>query len=98
MAARGTIAKQTVEKKLQEAFGVDFVGTYDKKIYVYADDGGERVQIALSLTCPKNPVGEVAITNEYDFETMTTEQLTPPTEISEDEKQNIADLMERLGL
>lgn len=62
---RGNTAKINVVKKLQEAFGNDYVGESDKKYYVWADDGGERVQIALTMTCPKSflevtpPKGEV---------------------------------------
>lgn len=97
MAARGSIAKKNVEEKLMKIFGEDFIGIYDKKIYVRADDGGEKVQIAISLTCPKNPVGAAPL-EDYDFEAMSAEPPKPQTEITEDEKQNIADLMARLGL
>ena len=40
MAARGTIAKEKVERKIAEVFGEDFIGLYDKKLYVWANDGG----------------------------------------------------------
>ena len=50
---KGSIAKQSIENKIQAAFGEDYIGVFDKKIYVYADDGGEKVQIAISMTCPK---------------------------------------------
>ena len=49
--AKGAIGKQNVIKKIQTAFGADFIGEYDKKIYVYTQENGERIQIALSLTC-----------------------------------------------
>ena len=32
--ARGAIAKQVITKKLQDAFGADFLGEMDKKIYL----------------------------------------------------------------
>lgn len=76
---------------------------YDKKVYVWADDGGEKVQIAISLTCPKIPIGEVTtnFSGDLDFENMAA-VVAPssyePAEITEEEKQNIADLMARLGL
>ena len=56
MAAKGTVAKTKVENKIKEAFGEDFIAIVDKKIYIWADDGGERIQVALSLTCPKVPI------------------------------------------
>ena len=34
MAAKGSIAKAEVVKKIAETFGQDFLGEYDKKIYV----------------------------------------------------------------
>jgi hypothetical protein len=39
--AKGTLAKQNVTDKIRSAFGADFIGEYDKKIYVWANDGGE---------------------------------------------------------
>jgi hypothetical protein len=104
--AKGSIAKQNVVMKLAQVFGSDFVGEYDKKVYVWADDGGEKVQIAISMTCPKNPIGEINYSaepgNKLNFEDMSAGVIAPagfePAEISEDEKRNIAEMMERLGL
>lgn len=56
MAAKGAQAKLDVIAKIQEAFGDNFIGEVDKKIYVWANDGGEMVQIAIAMTCPKVPV------------------------------------------
>lgn len=56
MAAKGTVAKAKVIEKIKEALGADFIGEVDKKIYVWADDGGEKIQVALALTCPKVPI------------------------------------------
>ena len=105
--AKGAVAKTVVINKLAEAFGADFIGEYDKKIYLWANDGGERVQIAISLTCPKTPI-EVANVDtdggDWDFSDNAQKSSTvavtnaAPAEITEEEKQNIADLMARLGL
>ena len=43
MAAKGNQAKEKVTEKIIAAFGDSYVGTSDKKIYVWADDGGEKV-------------------------------------------------------
>ena len=56
MTARGTIAKTNVEIVIKEAFGENFAGIVDKRLYVWTDDGGEKVQIAITLTCPKTNV------------------------------------------
>ena len=105
--AKGAIAKANVAKKIQEIFGADFIGEIDKKIYVWTQENGERVQVAISLTCPKTPI-EVSGTpipnfsGGMDFESMGVATVAPansaPAEISEEERQTVADLMARLGL
>ena len=43
MAAKGTIAKQAVIDKIAAALGEDFIGEYDKKIYVWSKENGEKI-------------------------------------------------------
>lgn len=102
--AKGTIAKQEVIKKIQSAFGTDFLGEFDKKIYVQAQENGEMVQIAMALTCPKTPV---AVSNapiikgdrmDFSDESTIVPVNSSNTEISEEERQTIADMMARFGL
>ena len=105
--ARGSIAKEAVVNKIAAAFGENYIGEYDKKHYVWANDGGERVQIAISLTCPKTPIeiatnlvnddGDWDFSDEPKASTIAVSNAAP-AEITEQEKQNIADLMARLGL
>ena len=103
--AKGSIAKEKVEQKIIEAFGDDFVGISDKKLYVWAEENGEQIQIALTLTCPKvmieggskPEVTSIADSQELNFETMGTITETKSI-ISEDEKKNIEELMARLNL
>lgn len=101
--AKGQMAKDAVLAKIQAAFGADVIGVYDKKLYVWANDGGEKVQVAISLTCPKNPVGVIAGVSDggFDFSGDNTVIAPPkfePAEITEEEKANIAELMARCGL
>ena len=106
--AKGAQAKEYVTKKIAEAFGADYVGEVDKKLYVWAQENGEKIQIAIAMTCPKNPVGEAPVmdfttdTGDFDFSDDGSAPVTPtkfqPAEISADEKANIASLMEKLGL
>ena len=103
--AKGTIAKTNVADKLAQAFGTDYIGEYDKKFYVWADDGGERVQIAISMTCPKNPVASVVQADKdggINFDNPAPTIVAPasftPAEITDEEKASIAALMERFGL
>lgn len=105
--AKGTTAKENVEKKIASAFGEDYIGNFDKKLYVWANDGGERVQIAISLTCPKVLVGgENAASNkkgagDYDFTEESTDIIVTPkaqVEVTQEEQQNLADLLAKFGL
>lgn len=105
--ARGANAKVEVIKKIGEAFGSDFIGEVDKKVYVWANDGKERVQIALALTCPKtfvdaedkNPMAAEA-KEDFDWSSDAVTQPEPmkKAEITEEEQKRIAELMEQLGL
>lgn len=110
MASKGTIAKATVEKKITEAFGADFLGISDKKIYLNVSDGGaEKIQVALSMTCPKTPVDfGVAATPVTTLSDKEINEIPPwediptftpkKTEITQEERENVYKLMEKLGL
>lgn len=103
--AKGSIAKEAVEAKIKAAFGTDYIGVYDKKIYVWAKENGEKVQIAISLTCPKVQV-EVSPTSapgDFNFEDDAPAFVVPvggfqPAEITDDERARVNDLMKMLDL
>ena len=105
--ARGAEAKIVVANKLMEIFGNDYIAEVDKKHYVWANDGGERVQIAISLTCPKvfieadgsKSEGIVAGTTSGFPEVSSVVAMKRETaEISNKERETVAELMSRLGL
>lgn len=99
--AKGAVAKEQIAKKMAEVFGADWIGERDKKYYLWANENGERIQIAISMTCPKTPVGEAGATadsNVLNFEDGAAAGGETPIEITTDEKKNIADLKARLGL
>ena len=97
--AKGAIAKQVVEDKLREVFGKDFLGIADKKIYVQAEEDGQMIQVAITMTCPKTPFitdgdtvdgfpeGNFAAPTEYK-----------PAEITSDELDNVRKMIKELGL
>jgi len=89
MASRGQIAKDTVIQAIQSAFGDDYLGTDGKKYYVLAQDGGSRkIQVAITLSCPKEvykPEAQIAFGEEKE-------------KVTQKEKDDIQNLMERLGL
>lgn len=101
--AKGSIAKDAVVEKIAEAFGEDFLGSYDKKYYVRAKENGQYIQIAISLICPKTPVENFGSmdfgNNELNFEEGATIQpMKKVTEISPEEEENLKVLIEKLGL
>ena len=103
--AKGTVAKENVTKTLAEAFGSNFIGEYDKKIYVYTQENGERIQIALSLTCPKVQVAvaDAPATGDFNFEddapsTVVAAGAFQPADITTEERERVNDLMKKLGL
>ena len=55
--AKGAVAKENAAKKMAEVFGSNWIGEYDKKYYIWSEENGEKVQIAISMTCPKTPIG-----------------------------------------
>lgn len=96
--AKGNIAKENIAKRIAQAFGSDYLGEFDKKIYVLGEENGEKIQIAISMTCPKVAVViEKEKPAEMNFEEMPAIE-SKPVEISDEEKKNIADLLLRLGL
>lgn len=100
--AKGNTAKEKVTKIIEDAFGSDYVGEFDKKLYVWADDGGNKVQICIALTCPKVYRGvEETTPTEMNFDDDAPEGDTKgfvPADISKEEQDTLAALMEKLGL
>lgn len=95
MAVKGSVAKLFVENKIKEMFGENFIGSADKKLYVLADDGGQKVQIAISLTCPKVGLDIEGKGFVDDIGTYTGE---PVIEITPEEEENIQTLIKKLNL
>ena len=102
--AKGNVAKSKIAEKIKNLYGTDYVGESGGKYYVYENDGGEKIQIAISLTCPKNPIGAVDMSNafgdglDFEAEPVLAQTKLEPAEITEQEKDNLKALMDRLGL
>ena len=102
--AKGAGAKEYVVNKLREAFGDDYIGEVDKKYYVWGREAGQKMQIAIALTCPKTPVGEVSAAKEaFDWSDSEaspagTTSVFKPAQIDDDERARVAELMAKLGL
>lgn len=106
--AKGNEAKEKLINKIIAALGNSYVGCFDRKYYFNSEENGEKIQIAISMTCPKTPVGADVIDfkaepgDSLNFEDMSAAPImggnTTPAEITDDEKKNIAELMAKLGL
>jgi len=101
--AKGNEAKKNLINKLIAAVGPeDYLGEYDKKYYFWSEENGEKIQIAINLTCPKNPVAVIE-SDELNFEDLNqSKEVHPvkfePAEITKEEEDKIAELIEKMGL
>lgn len=104
--ARGSIAKEKIIEIMKKAFGPDFITVDGSKVYVWAQDGAERVQIALAMTCPKtfvednrsNSVGNGFPKSAFDDEPAETASSANAKDVTPQEQENIRALLARLGL
>lgn len=100
--AIGEEAKTKLINKIIEALGDSYIGCVDKKYYFISYENGSEKQVAISLTCPKNPVAvsnaPVVRRGGIDFEAEPILTAPKTTEVSEEERQTVADMMRRLGL
>ena len=102
--ARGATAKSKIAQKLETLFGADYIGESGGKYFVWESDGNEKVQIAISLTCPKNPIGTVDMSSAFgdgiDFEAkpIVAQTTFTPAEITPEEENNLAAMLASLGL
>ena len=96
--AKGNIAQEYVIDKIKSAFGEDFIGEQDKKFYVWGIEGGEKVQVAISLTCPKNPIGGM----NFDIMEVSAPKVEQKSEglaeMTAAEQNKIDELMKMLGI
>ena len=109
MAAKGTEAKEKLIENFIKANSDNYIGCFDKKYYFWSNENGEKVQIAVSLTCPKTPIeidsNVVQTTNKnemFNWDSSTAEipvaSSTAAATITEEEQENLRVLMEKLGL
>lgn len=103
--ARGSLAKEIVFNKILETFEGSFMYNGGKECRVPIDENGTSIQIKVTLTAAKDnvdPTGEVSIRPAaVASEPVPSSSFPAPhkkTEISEEEKANIEDLLSALGL
>ena len=100
--ARGQEAKENLIKRFATAVGADYLGEQDKKYYFMSQENGERVQIAVSMTCPKTPIEFQGRGGDLSFDeaagTTSTAPVSNPVAMNEDEKATLERLMKELDL
>ena len=93
--ARGAIAKEEVLNKIKEVFPSLFI--YGKEIRIPMEEDGQRVEIKVALTCAKTNVGGESASEASGVESNDAIDVAAAAP-TEEEKENIAKLMDRLGL
>lgn len=96
--ARGQNSKQDATQKILQLFPGSFV--YEKEIRLPYTEEGEAIQLKCVLTCAKTNVGEnedIAIPGETK-ETVNTTQENTNVEPTQEEKDNVKNLLESFGL
>ena len=105
--AKGDMIKREIAAKLAEVFGDRWIGEVDKKYYISGRENGETIQIAVALTCPKKMIevdsAASAPVGDWDWSGNATSQPVavhnaPAAEITEEEQNNIAELLAKLNL
>ena len=101
MAAKGSILKQEIIKKLLEVFPGSFLYNDGKEVRICGNENGEDLQVKVTLTCAKE---NVAAGSDVDFPSLTNikENLNNaevvPAQPTKEEKDNVRRLMEALNL
>ena len=106
MAAKGTESKAIIFNKLMELFSNCFWEDENKILRIPMTENGDIVEIKVSLTAAKTNLGETGAPASA-FSPPGAEEvsgyMTPPVssetlEVSQEEKENVANLLASLGL
>ena len=109
MAVRGTLAKQLLINKIIAALPDEYVGTADNKYYFSLPENGGKVQVCLSMTCPKTELDpksgvKVKADDGIDFSAFAETPIKPigstktaPIQPEEEERENVKKLLSALG-
>ena len=96
MAIKGSIAKEEIIKRMMEVFEDSFMN--DKTLIIPMMENGEEVQIKLTLTASKTNIphsnGKVEIPITVAAGMPNPVEVVEPTE---EEKQRVIDLINKLG-
>lgn len=96
--------KRLIDQVIAAVPASDYVGEMGGKYYFWSMEDGQKIQVCISMTCPKVPLETVPTMKNggYDFSDETGPSLatpvTKPAEITDEERANINKLMKELGL
>ena len=92
--AKGTIANTNLLERFKAALGKDFAGmdADGKKAYFWSNENGEKMQVCVTMTVPKNPVVNIAP------QEMTFDDDVPVATLDEKEQATLERLMKELNL
>lgn len=105
--AKGDISKKKIAQALQQAFGDNFKGEYNKAYYVNLSEEGSTVQVKISLVCPKQIVEfddtpNTTPTGDFDWSDSPAAPKpiaqAAPAEISQEEIDTVKAMLEKLNL
>ena len=96
MAARGTESKNVIFNKLKEIYPNSFWEDENKILRIPMNEGGNPIEIKVTLTAAKNILGSGAV--ESAFPTASEPVVEKPVEMTEEEKENVATLLASLNL
>lgn len=96
MAAKGTESKCIIFNKLREIYPNSFWEDENKILRIPMNEGGNPIEIKVTLTAAKNILGSGAI--ESAFPIASEPVVEKPVEMTEEEKENVATLLASLNL
>lgn len=105
---KGTVAKAIISKKILDTFEGAFPYNDGKEIRIPIEEDGEIIQIKVTLTAAKVavepgsdnaiPTADNTVTNNIISNSVVNQTSTTIVEPSEEEKQNLQNMLARLGL
>lgn len=96
MAAKGTESKGIVFGKLQEVYPNAFWEDEGKILRIPMTEGGNLVEIKVTLTAAKNLLGGTEMPSA--FEAAPAPAQAPQVQMTEEEKDNVAKLLASLNM
>lgn len=102
--AKGSLAKEIIKEKILNTFEGSFTYSNGKEIRIPIEENGSIIQIKIQMTAAKDnvdPSGESIAPAAVAKEEGPIGNFPAPkkrTEVTEEEKQNVSDLLKALGL